>query len=124
MSWPSEYIKNMAGNLHLIVAPAAEDNLWELESRPTMLQRHKHDQILAAFEAAHHAYFLGVCKLPGVAGEKMIRLRKWRSEHIGNWQALATFLLCKKPFIAVGRLGVSSSSSIMIRSMRVGLMQW
>lgn len=98
----------MTGHLYLIVAPAAEDSHFELQARPAGHQRHGSDQILAGIETTDHTYLLGICELPGTADEKMVRLREWRSERVGIWQALAAYVLCKKPFIAVGRLGVSS----------------
>lgn len=97
----------MSGSLHLVVAPAAEDSFDEPESTPAYHQRLENDEILAAVEMIKGTYLLGVCKLSGTTGEKMKRLKEWRSEHFGKPQALVAYLLCKKPYMAVGRLGVS-----------------
>jgi hypothetical protein len=65
------------------------------------------ERLLVAFEKVDHTYHLARCFLPGSAGDKMIELKRWRSENMGRWQAVAALLLCRKPYIAVGRLGVS-----------------
>jgi hypothetical protein len=65
------------------------------------------ERLLVAFEKVDHTYHMAACFLLGNAGEKMTGLKKWRSENMGRWQAVAALLLCKKPYIAVGRLGVS-----------------
>jgi hypothetical protein len=63
--------------------------------------------LLVAVEKCSHTYHIGTCLLDGPAAEKMVELKKWRASHIGRWQAIAIYLLCKTPYIAVGTLGVS-----------------
>lgn len=107
----------MTGHLHLTVAPAAEDSLYELESTPADHQRLGNDRILAAVEMTNGACLLGVCKLPGTAVEKMTRLKEWRSGHFKKPQVVVAYLLCKKPYIAVGRLAVSFRQSSKIAAL-------
>jgi hypothetical protein len=79
----------------------------EVEIRKTYYSDPESERLLVAFERVGRTYHLTRCFLPGSAGDKMMGLRKWRSENLGWWQAVAAFLLCKKPYIAVGKLGVS-----------------
>lgn len=63
--------------------------------------------MLVAFEKFNHTYHLGICALPGSASAKLTRLRDWHASKAGKRQGLTAFLLCKKPYIAIGTLGVS-----------------
>jgi hypothetical protein len=84
----------------------------EVEIRQPCYSRSESGRLLVAFQRVDHTCHLAACFLPGNAGEKMTGLKKWRTENLGRWQAAAAFLLCKKPYIAVGKLGVSLGSSI------------
>jgi hypothetical protein len=79
----------------------------EVEIRHPYYRDPESKRLLVAFERVGRTYHLTRCFLPGSAGDKMMGLKKWRSENMGRWQAVTAFLLCKKPYIAVGRLGVS-----------------
>ena len=72
----------------------------------------ENDLVLAAIERIDHTYHLGTCVLPGDASERMVRLKVWHSLNMGRWQAIGAYVLCKKSYIAVGRLGVSHVPSI------------
>jgi hypothetical protein len=67
--------------------------------------------VLAAVERMDHTYHLGTCILPGDASEKMVGLKTWHSLNTGRWQAVGAYMLCKRPYIAVGTLGVSHISN-------------
>lgn len=62
-------------------------------------------QLLVAIEKTDHTYHLGTCHLPGTAEEKMKGLRAWRNSHLARRDAASAFMLCKKPYIAIGTLG-------------------
>lgn len=69
------------------------------------------DQVLVAMEKTNHTYHLGTCFLLGPAGEKIEGLRTWRTSHLSTWQRFSTFILCKKPCVAIGTVGPSVSCS-------------
>jgi hypothetical protein len=79
----------------------------EVEIRQPYYSDTESERLLVAFEKVDHTYHLTRCFLPGSAGGKMIGLKNWRSGNMGWWQAVAALLLCKKPYVAVGKLGVS-----------------
>ena len=68
--------------------------------------------VLAAVERIDHTYHLGTCVLPGDASEKMVGLKVWHTLNTGWCQAVSAYVLCKKPYIAIGTLGVGHVPSI------------
>jgi hypothetical protein len=90
----------------------------EVEIQQPYYRRPESGRLLVAFQRVDHTYHLAACHLPGNAGDKMIGLKKWRTENVGRWQAVATFLLCKKPYIAVGKLRVSLERSIQAKKVQ------
>jgi hypothetical protein len=87
--------------------PSMITEVGEVGVRQPYNSRPDRGRLLVAFAKVDHTYHLAACFLPGNAGDKMIGLKKWRYENTGRWQAVAAFLLCKKTYITVGRLGVS-----------------
>jgi hypothetical protein len=86
---------------------SAANEVVEFEIRQPHHRNSESERLLVALEKVDHTYHLARYFLPGSAGDKMKELKRWRSENMGRWQAVAALLLCKKPYIAVGRLGVS-----------------
>jgi len=83
----------------------------EVASHDTHAQEDIGHPLLVAMEKYNHTYHVETCLLEGPAAEKMVGLKKWRTSHVGKWQAIAIYLLCKTPYIAVGTLGVSIVST-------------
>jgi hypothetical protein len=79
----------------------------EVEIRKPYYSDPESKRLLVAFQRLDHTYHLAACLLPGNTSDKMKGLQNWRDKNTGRWQAVATFLLCKKPYIAVGKIGVS-----------------
>lgn len=87
---------------------SAEVSIYELRSSSNSPQHSTHDLLLVALENSNHTFHLDQCSLPGPAGEKMKGLKTWYTTNQGKWQKFAAYVLCKKPYIAVGTLGVRS----------------
>lgn len=83
----------------------------ESETQRPDLVLQQPDQLLVATEKSDHTYHLGTCHLPGTAEEKMKELEVWRTSHLDRWQAFSAFMLCKKPYIAIGTLGPTVSAA-------------
>lgn len=64
------------------------------------------DLMLVALEYSDHTFRLDKCSLPGSAAEKLKGLKTWRTSNWGRWQKFVAHVMCKKPYIAVGTLGV------------------
>ena len=64
------------------------------------------DLMLVALEYSDHTFRLDECSLPGSAAEKLKGLKTWRTSNWGRWQKFVAHVMCKKPYIAVGTLGV------------------
>jgi hypothetical protein len=97
----------MAFTAPIHTSKALTTEVSEVEIRQPYYSRPEFERLLVAFQRVDHTYHLAACCLPGNAGDKMTGLKKWRTENMGRWQAVAAFLLCKRPYIAVGKLGVS-----------------
>jgi hypothetical protein len=82
-----------------------QDSCHELEaSTPEM-----GDRILVAYERTNHTFSFESCVLPGTANEKMAGLNNWRIAKLGAWQLITAYMLCKRPYIAIGTFGVGGS---------------
>lgn len=84
------------------------DSYHELEARTPNIPQMQ-DQLLVAIERINHTFHLDDCPLPGTANEKMAGLKKWRIAKLGAWQLIAAYMLCKRPYIAIGTFGVGGS---------------
>jgi hypothetical protein len=81
------------------------DSCHELETRTTATPRPE-DRLLFAIERMNHTFHLDSYKLSGTAKEKLSGLKKRRTAELGTRQLIAAYLLCKRPYIAIGAFGV------------------
>lgn len=65
------------------------------------------DRLLVALERINHTFHRDSYQLPGAAKDKMANLKKRRLAELGMWQLIAAYLLCKRPYIAIGTFGAS-----------------
>jgi hypothetical protein len=92
--------------LHQIRRAERRDSCHELEPVAVNMPQ---DRLLFAIEQINHTFHLDSCRLSGTAREKLSDLKKRRVADIGIWQLIAAYLLCKRPYIAIGTFGVSES---------------
>jgi hypothetical protein len=81
------------------------DSCHELEARIPKIPQMP-NQLLVAIEKINHTFHLDVFPLPGTANEKIVGLKKWRIAKLGTWQRIAAYLLCKRPYVAIGTFEV------------------
>jgi hypothetical protein len=84
------------------------DSCHELEARTPDIPQVQ-DQFLVAIEKINHTFHLDDRPLPGTANEKIADLKKWRIAKLGAWQSIAAYLLCKRPYVAIGTFEVRES---------------
>jgi hypothetical protein len=87
------------------------DSCHELEARTPDVPQMQ-DQLLVALESINHTFHLDFCPLPGTANEKMVGLKKWRIAKLGAWQRIVAYLLCKRPYVAIGTFEVGESRTL------------
>jgi hypothetical protein len=93
-----------------ILSAERHDSCHELEAM-TPETPQMQDQLLVAIEMINHTFHLDDCLLPGTANEKMAGLKKWRIAKLGAWQLIAAYMLCKRPYIAIGTFVVGGFRS-------------
>ena len=81
------------------------ESCHELETRTTATTQPE-DRLLFAIERINHTFHLDSCRLSGTAKEKLSGLKKRRTAELGTRQLIAAYLLCKRPYIAIGAFGV------------------
>lgn len=86
---------------------ALDISFHESKSPETLTRSLSNHRLLVALERCDHTYHLGAYALHGTTAEKMVQLKVWRAVNTGKCEALGAYLLCKKPYIAIGKLGVS-----------------
>ena len=88
-------------------APSAKrrDSCHELETRTTATPQPEY-RLLFAIERINHTFHLDSCRLSGTAKENLSGLKKRRTAELGTRQLIAAYLLCKRPYIAIGAFGV------------------
>jgi hypothetical protein len=84
------------------------DSCHELGAR-TPNTSQMEDQLLVAMERINHTFHLDNCQLSGTAKEMMTGLKKRRLAKLGARELIAAYLLCKRPYIAIGTFGVDES---------------
>ncbi|KAM0692423.1 hypothetical protein Q7P36_008626 [Cladosporium allicinum] len=62
-------------------------------------------RLLVAIEKKNHTFHVDGYSLSGTTKEEMAGLKKRRFAKLGAWELIAAYLLCKRPYIAIGTLG-------------------
>lgn len=66
------------------------------------------DQVLVGLEKIHRSRWIEQWYLPGDATEKLDGLRAWHKSRLGVINRVLMHVLCRRAFIGIGEVGVST----------------
>ena len=91
--------------INQVCSAERSDSCHELEAR-TPSSPEMEGRLLVAIEKKNHTFHVDGYSLSGTTKEEMAGLKKRRFAKLGAWELIAAYLLCRRPYIAIGTLGV------------------